>query len=243
MYRRLERKVWGCLFRFLRWYEFLYKPPFHRIRYLYCACLYVCLSMTAKYCSRVLEAYRSRQDCRYWRLAKILEECIVWITWLMITPSLCYFSSIDFCITESAQVTTCLWESLSKHLVTVSALWHGYCSALSGWCHFDDVKNLEIYNLNLEAYKCFMKPNRAIWLVRDIEVWYKYKHVYIYVQCHGRYVKLCVYMCIMYCVYLYFHEGSDSGHGGTCVVVWPNQNCSKFWLKESVIGYIVARMS
>ena len=27
------------------------------------------------------------------------------------------------------------------------------------------------------------------------------------------------------------------------VVVWPNQSDSKFWLKESVIGYIVVQTS
>ena len=48
---------------------------------------------------------------------------------------------------------------LKQYLVTVSALWHGCCSALSGRRHFDDViKNFEVYKLNLEVYKCFMKP-------------------------------------------------------------------------------------
>ena len=62
--------------------------------------------------------------------------------------------------------------------------------------------------------------NRAIWLVRDIEVWYKCKHMYIHVhvQCHGGYVKFCVCMCIMCSVCLYFHEWSDSGHGGSCAL-------------------------
>ena len=53
--------------------------------------------------------------------------------------------------------------------MTVSALWHAYCSALSGRRHFDDVikfkLNLDVYKLNLEVYKCFMKPliERSDW--------------------------------------------------------------------------------
>ena len=50
---------------------------FHCIRYLYYTSLSVCLSMTENYCSRVLEAYGSRQDCRYWHLRKILEQHVV----------------------------------------------------------------------------------------------------------------------------------------------------------------------
>ena len=63
---------------------------FHCIRYLYSTSLFVRLSATAKYCSRVLEAYRSRQDRSYWHPAKILEQrngCLM----LMIAPSFCYF--------------------------------------------------------------------------------------------------------------------------------------------------------
>ena len=67
---------------------------FHRIRYLYYTSLSVCLSTTEKYCSRVLEAYRSRQDCRYRRPTKILKQRVVWMTRTVIAPSLCYFSVV-----------------------------------------------------------------------------------------------------------------------------------------------------
>ena len=72
---------------------------FHRIRYLYYTSLSVCLSVTAKYYSMVLEVYRSRQDCRHRHPANILGQCIVSMITLMITlviaPLLCYFPVVE----------------------------------------------------------------------------------------------------------------------------------------------------
>ena len=55
----------GRLIQFPRWSKSRIPCLFHCIRYLYYTSLSVCLSATAKYCSRVLEVYRSRQDRRY----------------------------------------------------------------------------------------------------------------------------------------------------------------------------------
>ena len=58
---------------------------FHHIRYLYYTSLSVCLSVTAKYYSRVLEVYRSRQDRRHRRPVNILGQHIVWMITSTIT--------------------------------------------------------------------------------------------------------------------------------------------------------------
>ena len=79
LFRRPERVAWGCLIQFPRWSKSRIPRLFHRIRYLYYTSLSVCLSATAKYCSRVLEAYRSRQDRRHRRPANILGQRVVWM--------------------------------------------------------------------------------------------------------------------------------------------------------------------
>ena len=80
---------------FLWWSKSCIPWLFHRIRYLYYTSLSVCLSVAAKYCSRVLEAYRSRQDCRHWHPAHILGQHVVWMITLVIALSLCYFPVIE----------------------------------------------------------------------------------------------------------------------------------------------------
>ena len=59
----------------------------------------MCLSVTAKYYSRVLEEYRSRQDHRHRRSANILGQRVVWMItsmiMLVITPLLCYFPVVE----------------------------------------------------------------------------------------------------------------------------------------------------
>ena len=99
LFRRPKRIAQGRLIWFPRWSKSHIPWLFHRIRYLYYTSLSVCLSVTAKYCSRVLEAYRSRQDCRHRRSANILGQRVVWMITsmitLVITPLLCYFSVVD----------------------------------------------------------------------------------------------------------------------------------------------------
>ena len=70
------------LILFPRWSKSRIPQLFHRIRYLYYTSLSVCLSVTAKYYSRVLEAYRSRQDRRHWRPANILGQRVIWKDYL-----------------------------------------------------------------------------------------------------------------------------------------------------------------
>ena len=84
LFRRPKRVARGCLIRFPRWSKFHIPRLFHRIRCLYYTSLSVCLSVTAKYCSRVLEAYRSRQDCRHRRPTNIVGQHVVWMITSMI---------------------------------------------------------------------------------------------------------------------------------------------------------------
>ena len=94
LFRRPERVARGCLIRFPRWSKSRIPWLFHRIRYLYYTSLSVCLSVTAKYCSRVLEEYRSRQDRRHRHPANILGQRVVWMVTLMIASSLYYFTVV-----------------------------------------------------------------------------------------------------------------------------------------------------
>ena len=93
LFRRPEHVALGRLIRFPRWSKSRIPWLFHRIRYLYYTSLSVCLSATAKYYSRVLEEYRSRQDRRYRRPANILGQHIIWMVTLMIASSLATFLS------------------------------------------------------------------------------------------------------------------------------------------------------
>ena len=95
LFRRPERVARGRLIRFPRWSKSRIPRLFHRIRYLYYTSLSVCLSATAKYCSRVIEAYRSRQDRRHRRPVNILGQRVVWMITLVIAPSLCYFPVVE----------------------------------------------------------------------------------------------------------------------------------------------------
>ena len=95
LFRHPECIVRGRLIRFPRWSKSCIPWLFHQIRYLYHTSLSVCLSATAKYCSSILEGYRSKQDRRYWRPANILGECVIWMITLVITPSLCYFPVVE----------------------------------------------------------------------------------------------------------------------------------------------------
>ena len=131
--------------RFPRWSRSRIPRPFYRIRYLLFS---VCLSATAKNCSRILEAYRSRQDRKYRHPVKLLEQRVVWMTTdtrLVITLSLATFlslSSFDLLLVKALKLHDAYREVLSKHLVTISVLWHGNCTTLSGRCHCDKMSRL-----------------------------------------------------------------------------------------------------
>ena len=92
LFRRPKHIAQGRLIRFPRWSKSRMLRRFHRIMYLYYTSLFVCLSVTTNYCSRVLEAYKNRQDCRYWRPVNILRQHVIWMITFVITPLLCYFA-------------------------------------------------------------------------------------------------------------------------------------------------------
>ena len=95
LFRRPECVARGRLIWFSRWSKSRIPRLFHRIRHLCYTLLTVCLSVAAKYCSRVLEAYRNRQDHRHRRLANIAGQHVVWMITLVIAPSLCYFPFVE----------------------------------------------------------------------------------------------------------------------------------------------------
>ena len=160
LFRRPKRVAWGHIIQFPRWSKSHIPRLFHRIRYLYYTSLSVCFSATVKYCSSVLEGYRSRQDCRYWRPAHILVKNA---RHLNDNACDCSFTLLLFCHTCSLPLSFVLLKAHKLLMEKFKQPSCDYtcvnCSASSGRHHFDDVIK-------------HTGRNWAIWLVRNIELWY-----------------------------------------------------------------------